>query len=873
MQNFSTDVLTQAATLVAASSTLPAWLSQAREALDRYEPSPEGGRKLMGELLAIADWPNREAMDEALLLAAQPVAQLAARSFCAIGKDESGRPVARLWGSQASVAVENGQVLLSSTNADEPFNQVALSTVFNKTEWDGSPPVAPSEQNARLNVMLRGFPTAGAVEKETLIYTPSPFKAALGKISDVASKANGNPQAIIAIDGSGSYSEPARVPFEKGLGSLLMGLEGASAEARLRDARARESSQDLNTLSSLFRDGRNGTSISEALSSARAGWGNTADEPLDEARAGSARALQLENALSRVGGLSLLSARARAGAELVDFLEAHCPSAVEAEVTSRLLWDIPMSMAALGTAQSWLPLAARLTKEDPRRARLAFALAPALGIAPSMSMLSDTKAELKKLGFSEGAWKELSRLPEESFTELLERFKAVARELVVKKEKFDPDPASSAWVMSVGRGGIAIDPFAPSAAGANPEEREAESASLRAFGTGVWDAIGGRQDRPALTALQVGPAAKLRNLARQCAFSFEVAQESGLGFDLALGLCLSVDPEISIAWRKELRRAAGGEGSAADLPPVAPGRGRERTRIAASELVAFCLIERGAETQAGRPEVYAQMEQRELEAAAVKGPKVLALAAREAMKRPLGQVLDELANLTDWFRRSEAGLWQELPQQLTWAALRRREQAWHVELAAEKDRAFIEPWAPILTEPLASDGLSVVELKNGRELFEEGKAMHHCVSSYAGDCRSGVCRVYSIRDETGVSLATMEARLESDPSAPEEPPTVWCAQLRGPCNEEILPGSRIDKVARVSLEALNEKARLAYASEPGEPPKTPLLEDFYYTEGKAAVSVEISHPAPDFLDFHKALARRRGASPPELASPAGAKPA
>jgi hypothetical protein len=53
----------------------------------------------------------------------------------------------------------------------------------------------------------------------------------------------------------------------------------------------------------------------------------------------------------------------------------------------------------------------------------------------------------------------------------------------------------------------------------------------------------------------------------------------------------------------------------------------------------------------------------------------------------------------------------------------------------------------------------MVELCNGAQLLEEGRAMNHCVFSYVGSCKSGVCRIFSLRDFTTKSTAlTIEVR-------------------------------------------------------------------------------------------------------------------
>ena len=72
---------------------------------------------------------------------------------------------------------------------------------------------------------------------------------------------------------------------------------------------------------------------------------------------------------------------------------------------------------------------------------------------------------------------------------------------------------------------------------------------------------------------------------------------------------------------------------------------------------------------------------------------------------------------------------------------------------------------PFVVEVATSDGgrrYEVVELLSSQELVEEGQAMRHCVSSYAGYCESGRTSIWSLRKwiESGrfIRLATVEVR-------------------------------------------------------------------------------------------------------------------
>lgn len=53
----------------------------------------------------------------------------------------------------------------------------------------------------------------------------------------------------------------------------------------------------------------------------------------------------------------------------------------------------------------------------------------------------------------------------------------------------------------------------------------------------------------------------------------------------------------------------------------------------------------------------------------------------------------------------------------------------------------------------------MVELCNGSQLLEEGRTMNHCVFSYVGSCKSGICKIFSLRDSKTNSVAlTIEVR-------------------------------------------------------------------------------------------------------------------
>ena len=70
----------------------------------------------------------------------------------------------------------------------------------------------------------------------------------------------------------------------------------------------------------------------------------------------------------------------------------------------------------------------------------------------------------------------------------------------------------------------------------------------------------------------------------------------------------------------------------------------------------------------------------------------------------------------------------------------------------------------------------IVQLKNSKELFDEGSKMKHCVASYARRCKRGDTSIWSLREiKTGglkpVSLVTIELNCNNK-----------IVQARGSCN-------------------------------------------------------------------------------------------
>lgn len=95
------------------------------------------------------------------------------------------------------------------------------------------------------------------------------------------------------------------------------------------------------------------------------------------------------------------------------------------------------------------------------------------------------------------------------------------------------------------------------------------------------------------------------------------------------------------------------------------------------------------------------------------------------------------------------------------ASLFRQAVRWRDEnnrARAEKNNRPTTGWAPVLTSPMPFGNLSVVELDSHSALVEESRRLDHCVHLYDDMCRSGLSRIFSVRDAQGRVLSTAEIR-------------------------------------------------------------------------------------------------------------------
>jgi PcfJ-like protein len=117
---------------------------------------------------------------------------------------------------------------------------------------------------------------------------------------------------------------------------------------------------------------------------------------------------------------------------------------------------------------------------------------------------------------------------------------------------------------------------------------------------------------------------------------------------------------------------------------------------------------------------------------------------------------------------------------------------WHDAVAdnmSGPNSEFPEPWCP----GGASADLEIVPITSSADLYREGKLLHHCAGTYAGQVHSGDCYIFSVRKD-GAPLATLHlVRGEVG---------VAIGQLRGMCNAR--PSKEILRVVNSWLRAQRE---------------------------------------------------------------------
>lgn len=95
-------------------------------------------------------------------------------------------------------------------------------------------------------------------------------------------------------------------------------------------------------------------------------------------------------------------------------------------------------------------------------------------------------------------------------------------------------------------------------------------------------------------------------------------------------------------------------------------------------------------------------------------------------------------------------------------------EAWHKQLQRSRGKNY-KQWESsgvpeFFKEEKSSDEISkiweIIELKNSKDLDQEGKSMRHCVGSYAHSCINKRCAIFSVRHQ-GEKMGTVEVYLSS----------------------------------------------------------------------------------------------------------------
>jgi hypothetical protein len=167
----------------------------------------------------------------------------------------------------------------------------------------------------------------------------------------------------------------------------------------------------------------------------------------------------------------------------------------------------------------------------------------------------------------------------------------------------------------------------------------------------------------------------------------------------------------------------------------------------------------GSQAQAPEGTPAADVEA-ENQAKAARAPKILGDWVALAAKSP-EKASDALSLASDWARNAEWGAWSAMPEGAGWAQVMMEQKRWHEMVQArersEKSAVSWDGLSPGWSDP--QTGFSAVPLTDGGMLWDEGKAMHHCVSSYDQECAQGRSRIFSIRKD-GERFGTAQVRLE-----------------------------------------------------------------------------------------------------------------
>lgn len=116
-----------------------------------------------------------------------------------------------------------------------------------------------------------------------------------------------------------------------------------------------------------------------------------------------------------------------------------------------------------------------------------------------------------------------------------------------------------------------------------------------------------------------------------------------------------------------------------------------------------------------------------------------------------------MSDIEDTSKGQPAGFWAGLDKKDPIASAMRQHEAWAAqarERQAQANPSLRRQWRAE-AGALRHGRVEAVELSVGMDLFDEGKAMSHCVGSYADRCASGQSRIFSVRIG-GLRQSTLE---------------------------------------------------------------------------------------------------------------------
>ena len=120
------------------------------------------------------------------------------------------------------------------------------------------------------------------------------------------------------------------------------------------------------------------------------------------------------------------------------------------------------------------------------------------------------------------------------------------------------------------------------------------------------------------------------------------------------------------------------------------------------------------------------------------------------------KIEEELKDMADWANDRAGRLWVNLPKKWSFSHLKNESDRWHEDQIENNQVDVGADWDPVnVNWSDTVNDVKLVELTTSAALVAEGRAMRHCVGSYASVCRKGTSRIFSILKD-GARLATLE---------------------------------------------------------------------------------------------------------------------